>query len=243
MLSMNRYTADTFFNGRIKVKQDKSGYRFSIDAVLLADFVRARPKSTVVDLGTGCGIIPLILALRNPEAKFFGVEIQPTLAELAEKNVTDNLLEKKIKIINKDMQSITVEMISGPVDLVVSNPPYRKVLSGRVNPCLHRAVARHEIKINLTELLKTAGRILRTAGKFFTIYPAERAIDLIAGMRETGIEPKRIRSIHSAQGTEARLILMEGVKGGRSGVNIDKPLIIYKNKTDYTDEVEKMFCP
>ncbi len=240
---MNRYTADTFFNGRIKVKQDKSGYRFSIDAVLLADFVRARPKNTVVDLGTGCGIIPLILALRNPEARFFGVEIQPTLAELAEKNVRDNLLKEKIKIINKDMRSITVEMTSGPVDLVVSNPPYRKILSGRVNPCLQRAVARHEIKINLTELLNTAGRILRTAGKFFTIYPAERTIDLIAGMRETGIEPKRIRSIHSAQGTEARLVLMEGVKGGRSGVNIDKPLIIYKNKADYTDEVEKMFCP
>jgi tRNA1Val (adenine37-N6)-methyltransferase len=141
------------------------------------------------------------------------------------------------------MQSITNEMISGPVDLVVSNPPYRKVLSGRVNPCLQRAVARHEIKINLKELLKTAERILRPSGRFFTIYPAERSIDLIAGMRETGIEPKRIRSIHSAQGTEARFILMEGVKGGRSGVNIEKPLIIYKNKVDYTDEVEKMFYP
>jgi tRNA1Val (adenine37-N6)-methyltransferase len=240
---MNRYTADTFFNGRIKVRQDKSGYRFSIDAILLADFVGARPKSTVVDLGTGCGIIPLMLALRNPEARFFGVEIQPTLAELAEKNVKDNLLEEKIKIIHNDMQSITNEMISGPVDLVVSNPPYRKVLSGRVNPCLQRAVARHEIKINLKELLKTAERILRPSGRFFTIYPAERSIDLIAGMRETGIEPKRIRSIHSAQGTEARFILMEGVKGGRSGVNIEKPLIIYKNKVDYTDEVEKMFYP
>ena len=240
---MNRYTADTFFNGRIKVRQDKSGYRFSIDAILLADFVGARSKNTVVDLGTGCGIIPLILALRNPEARFFGVEIQPTLAELAEKNVKDNLLEEKIKIIHNDMQSITIEMISGPVDLVVSNPPYRKVLSGRVNPCLQRAVARHEIKINLKELLKTAERILRPSGRFFTIYPAERSIDLIAGMRETGIEPKRIRSIHSAQGTEARFILMEGVKGGRSGVNIEKPLIIYKNKVDYTDEVEKMFYP
>ncbi len=237
---MNRYTADTFFNGRIKVRQDKSGYRFSIDAVLLANFVRVRPKNTVVDLGTGCGIIPLILAVRNPDAGFFGVEIQPALAELAEKNVKDNLLEEKIKIIHQDMQSITMDMISGPVDLVVSNPPYRKVFSGRVNPCLQRAVARHEIKINLKELLETAGRILRPAGRFFTIYPAERTIDLMAEMRETGIEPKRIRSIHSTLGTEARLILMEGLKGGRSGVTIENPLIIYKDK-EYTDEVEKMF--
>ncbi|MFO7560514.1 MAG: tRNA1(Val) (adenine(37)-N6)-methyltransferase [Desulfobacterales bacterium] len=239
---MNRYTADTFFNGKIKVRQDKSGYRFSIDAVLLADFVSVRPKNTVVDLGTGCGIIPLILAIRNPEAVFFGVEIQPALAELAEKNASDNFLEEKIKIIHKDMQSITIDMISGPVDRVVSNPPYRKVLSGRVNPCLQRAVARHEIKINLEELLKTAGRILRPAGKFFIIYPAERTIDLMAGMRETGIEPKRMRSVHSAQGTEARLILMEGLKGGQSGITIENPLIIYKNK-EYTDEVEKMFSP
>jgi tRNA1Val (adenine37-N6)-methyltransferase len=151
------------------------------------------------------------------------------------------MLEEKIKIVHKDMQSITTDMIAGPADLVLSNPPYRKFLSGKVNPCLQRAVARHEIKINLMELLETAGKLLKGGGRFFTIYPAERVVDLIVGMRDSGIEPKRIRSIHSAQGTEARLILMEGVKGGRSGVNIDKPLIIYKNKVDYSDEVEKMF--
>jgi tRNA1Val (adenine37-N6)-methyltransferase len=238
---MRQYTADTFFDGRIKVKQDKSGYRFSIDAVLLAAFVKIKPKSVVVDLGTGCGIIPLILAVRNPEARFFGVEIQKALAELAEKNIKDNLLEKQITIIRCDMQSITLERISGPVDLAVSNPPYRKALSGRVNPCLQRAVARHEIKINLKELLLTAERILRPSGKFFTIYPAERTIDLIAAMRKTGIEPKRIRSIHSARETEAKLLLIEGVKGGRSGVTFEKPLVIYKNEVDYTDEVEEMF--
>jgi len=238
---MMRYTTDTFFNGKIKVRQDTSGYRFSIDAVLLADFVKVRPKDTVVDLGTGCGIIPLILALRNPQARFFGVEIQSDLARLAEKNVQDNSLEERIQIIRKDMQSVTTDMVSGPVDLVLSNPPNRRVLSGRVNPCLQRAVARHEIKMDLPGLLQTAGKILRGAGKFFTIYPAGRVTDLIVGMRETGIEPKRIRFIHSAQGTEAKLVLMEGVKDGRSGVSIDKPLIIYKNKADYTEEVEKMF--
>jgi tRNA1Val (adenine37-N6)-methyltransferase len=129
------------------------------------------------------------------------------------------------------------------VDIVVSNPPYRKMDSGRINPNSQKAVARHEIKIKLEEMLTIAGRILRTAGKFYTIYPADRTIDLLSGMRKTGIEPKRIRTIHSNQGADAKLVLVEGTKGGGSGIKILAPLIIYKDQENYSNEVEKMFLP
>lgn len=240
---MNQFVPDTFFNGQLSVKQDKHGYRFSIDAVLLADFIQIRPHNSVVDLGTGCGILPLILAFRNPETHYWGVEIQSILASIALENVIKNGLHTRIQVLCKDMKTLTCPMVSGPVDIVVSNPPYRKLDSGRINPNSQRAVARHEIKIQLKEMLAIAEKILRTAGKFFTIYPADRTIDLLAGMRKTGIEPKRIRTIHSIQGADAKLVLVEGAKGGRSGLQILDPLIIYTDQDHYTDEVEKMFIP
>jgi tRNA1Val (adenine37-N6)-methyltransferase len=240
---MNQFFPDTFFNGRILVKQDRHGYRFSIDAVLLAGFSEIKPRNTVVDLGTGCGILPLILAYRNPDTRFWGIEIQNTLADLARENVLENKLEKQIQILCSDIKTLTTDMVSGPVDIVISNPPYRKADSGRINPNSQRAVARHEVKIKLEEILSVSGKILRTAGKFFIIYPSDRMIDLLSGMRESGIEPKKIRAIHSTQGAEAKLVLVEGAKGGGSGIKILNPLIIYKDPENYTDEVENMFLP
>lgn len=240
---MNQFVPDTFFNGRISVKQDQKGYRFSIDAVLLADFSEIKPHSTIVDLGTGCGILPLILAHRNPDTRFWGVEIQPDLADMAMENVIENKMEKRIQILCSDMKTITCDRLSGPVDIVISNPPYRKQDTGRINPNSQRAVARHEIKIKLEEMLIVTRKILRTSGKFFTIYPSDRTVDLLFEMREIGIEPKRIRTIHSSQGAEAKLVLVEGIKGGRHGLKILDPLIIYQDREKYTDEVEKMFLP
>lgn len=240
---MSQFVPDTFFNGRIFVKQDKKGYRFSIDAVLLADFSEIRPPSTIVDLGTGCGILPLILAHRNPGTQFWGIEIQPALADIAMENVMENGMEKRIQILCQDMKTITCDMVSGPVDSVISNPPYRKADTGRINPNSQRAVARHEITIKLEEMLTIVGKILRTTGKFYTIYPSDRTVDLLFGMRQAGIEPKRMRTVHSIKGGEARLVLVEGAKGGRPGLKILDPLIIYKDQDHYTDEVEKMFRP
>ena len=240
---MNKYPPDTFFNGQIIARQEKSGYRFSIDAVLLADYTTAHPNEIVVDLGTGCGILPLILAFRYPEAQFIGIEIQSTLADLAARNVSENAMSDKIRIICQDMKSIQQNLIPGPVDLVVTNPPYRKQDSGKINPNPQRAVARHEIKITLEEVVKTAVRLLRPGGRFTTIYPAERLADLMFRMQSDGIEPKKIRTIHSRNGAEAKLVLTEGVKGGRAGVDIAPPLIIYQEDGTYTGEVEEMFSP
>ena len=240
---MNSYTTDTFFNGKIRITQDRTGYRFSIDAVLLAYFADPRPGDKVLDLGTGCGIIPLILAYRQPNIAIFGIEVQTELAELAVSNVRENQLEGRITVFCIDMKLLRPAMTAGPVDLVVCNPPFRRRGSGRINPDAQRAVARHEIKANLGDIIQTSHRMLHTAGRLVLIYTAERMTDILSRMRTDGIEPKFIRMIHSRQDTEAALILIEGVKGGRPDLKIAPPLIIYDKKNDYTDEVGSMFRP
>lgn len=234
-------TTDTFFNGRMTVKQPRTGYRYSIDAVILANHVRPRPADRVVDLGTGCGIIPLIIGFRHPGVRLYGVEIQSDLARIARVNTAANQLDKRIEILPVDMRALRPAALSGPVDIVVSNPPFYRVSTGRINPDSQRAIARHEITITLEDLLKAAARVLRTAGKFACIYGSDRLVDLFARMRTCHIEPKFVRLIHSRAETEARLVLVEGVKGGGPGLMVGPPLFIYGRGNDYTDEMQRMF--
>lgn len=240
---MTSLTTDSFFNGCIQVKQNRSGYRFSIDAVLLAWHADPSPNDTILDLGTGCGIIPMILAYRHPEVKIYGIEVQTELADIANLNITENGMEDQITILQKDMKTMKHADTSGPVDLAVSNPPFRKSQSGRINPNEQRAIARHEIKTTLFDVVDTARRMLKTSGKFVMIYPAERLTDILSQMRASGIEPKSIRTVYSGQNTTAKMIIVEGKKGGRSGLKIDSPLYIYRENGSYSDEVEKIFKP
>jgi len=240
---MKDFSTDTFFNGKIKVKQNRSGYRFSIDAVLLACHAGKCPGGRILDLGTGCGIIPLIMAYRNPKLTVYGIEIQKELADIANINVKSNNMENQITIICQDMKELHYDMTSGPVDVVVSNPPYRKVLSGRMNPDQQRAVARHEIKATLFDVIETARRVLRTSGRIVMVYSSNRLTDILTQMRSFNIEPKFLRSIHSNRNSEAKLILVEGIKGGRPGVTMASPLIIYHEDGSYTNEVKQMFLP
>ena len=238
---MPSYTTDTFFDGRISVRQDRTGYRFSIDAVLLAHHAAPRPGDRIMDLGTGCGIIALILAFRNPGIKIYAVELQNQLAELAISNVKANRLEDRITVLGADMKKIKPDSVGGSVDLIVCNPPYRRAGSGRLNPDDQRAVARHEIKATLRDVIDTARRMLKTAGRLITIYSAERTADILHQMHSDGIEPKHIRTIHSHSLSDAKLVLVEGLKGGKPGLKIAPPLIIYDENGDYTDEVQAMF--
>ena len=238
---MQKYTTDTFFNGQIQVKQFPCGYRFSIDAVLLAYHANPCPGEKILDLGTGCGIIPLIIGHRNPELSIHAVEVQPDLADLAALNVKENQMQDRILIRCQDMKTLKPDDIGGPVDLVICNPPYHRLNSGRINPVQQKALARHEIKATLFDVVRTARRLLRTAGRFVTIYAAERLTDLIPQMRSDHIEPKLLQIIHSAWNIEAKLVLVEGIKGGRPGLKIAPPLVIYDEYGNYTDEVNLMF--
>jgi tRNA1Val (adenine37-N6)-methyltransferase len=238
---MPSYTTDSFFDGKIRVMQNRKGYRFSIDAVLLAYHAAPRRRDKVLDLGTGCGIISLIMACRRPDLRIYAVEVQTELADLTAANVHQNQLEGRIDVLCMDMKILTLQMTSGPCDLIVSNPPYHRPGSGRINPDAQRAIARHEIKASLVDVLQTTRRMLRTAGRFVTIYTAERTADILSQMRNEQIEPKMLRMIHSNRNADARLILIEGVKGGRPGLKVAPPLIVYDEKGDYTAEVQQMF--
>jgi len=235
--------AETFFNGRLRVHQNSTGYRYSIDAVLLAAQVFPRTNDTIIDLGVGCGIIPLILAYRFPGVSIYGVEIQKELAGIATRNVIANQMSDQIKIIHQDMKTLHTDSFSDTIDIVVTNPPYYKVNTGRMNPDRQRAIARHEICITLKDIMVTARRLLSIKGKFVIIYPAERITTLLIEMHHADIEPKNLRMIHSGWQTPAQLVIATGIKGGRPGLKVEAPLNLYNQNDEYTEEVRKIFEP
>ena len=233
-------TVDSLFQGRIKVIQKKKGYRFSVDAAILAHHVPLKPLDIAVDLGTGCGVIPLILSLRTTSAHIYGIEIQKELAELASKNIQLNAMEGNITVVHGDIKDFRAFLTPGTVDVVFSNPPYRKLHSGRINPEAERAVARHEIKASLSDVLSVAEGLLKPSGRFVVIYPAERAVDLLSRMRAFQLEAKRLRWVHSRQNSVAKLVVVEGIKHGNPGLKVDAPLVIYRPNGEYTNEMKEM---
>lgn len=238
---MGTITANTFLKGRLTVNQPREGYRFSIDAILLADFVQCKNGQTIIDLGTGCGIIALMLATRHPGVQVVGVEIQAALARAAAANVRANQLDERIRILHQDIKALRSGHLPDPVQQVVCNPPYRRVKSGRVNPDRGKAGARHEIFAQLADFVDAAARMLQLAGRLSCIYPAERLTDLIDHLRQANLEPKRLRMVHSKREEGARLVLLTAVKGGRPGLAVEPPLVIYRADGAYTPEVARSF--
>ncbi|MBI9086830.1 MAG: tRNA1(Val) (adenine(37)-N6)-methyltransferase [Desulfobacterales bacterium] len=232
---------DAFFNGRLRVKQLRDGYRFSIDAILLADAVRPGPGETVVDLGTGCGIIALILARRHPDIRVHAVEIQESLVRIAESNVRENGMAGRIAVLRQDMRSLNPSLIPQPVHWVVSNPPYGRIDAGRINPDASRALARHEIAVTLTDVVAAARRLLPLSGRLAMVYPAERLAELIDCMGAAGIAPKVLRMVHATPGSDARRVLVTGVRGGRSGIQVAPALYVHGPDGAYSAEVTAMF--
>ena len=234
-------TLDTLFGGRLKILQKKSGYRFSIDALLLAHFAEPRPGERMIDLGTGCGVIPLIIAFRKRTGKITGVEIQPSLADLARRNAALNRLSSRITILEKDLRNLEGKGFKGIFDLALSNPPYRKVGAGRVNPRQEKALARHEFKAALQDVLRASQYLLKEKGRLAMIYPASRAAELIQEMRQFHLEPKRLQFVHSRLNEEARLMMVEAFKEGRAQVRVLPPLILYDTGENYTPEARQIF--
>jgi tRNA1Val (adenine37-N6)-methyltransferase len=235
-------TTDAFFKGALTVCQHQSGYRFSIDAVLLAHFVVPKAGAKIVDLGTGCGIVALLLAFRHDDVNVKGVEIQPDLAALAKRNVANNHLEARVGILQQDLKALSLPQVDGPVDWVISNPPYRQPSTGRLCPDPERAIARHELKVGLTDLLAAARRVLRTGGRFAMIYIADRLVEVLGQMSQHGIEPKRLRMVQSKRHSSAKLFLVEGIKGAGRGMVVKAPLVVYRDDGEYRSEIARMFA-
>jgi tRNA1Val (adenine37-N6)-methyltransferase len=216
-------SVDDFMDGRLSLIQSAKGYRFSIDAILLSEFATARPGDVVVDLGAGCGIVGLMLLASRRIGHVLCVEIQAGLADQAVRNAMLNGFEKKMSVIIGDMRH---EPLSDSVaDVVVCNPPYRPVRSGRINPDREKAIARHEIMVSLKDILAAARKILKPKGRLAMVYPAERLADLMVRMRSYELEPKRMRVHYPGPEGEGKLVFVEGVRGGRGGLKILPPLM------------------
>jgi tRNA1Val (adenine37-N6)-methyltransferase len=238
---MNEETIDEILEGRLRVYQKKNGYRFSLDAVLLAHFISLKKYSTAIDLGTGSGIIPLVVAIRYPHSRWVGLEIQEDMARLAKKSVSLNQLEDRIKIINGDARKSKNLLAKNSFDVVTFNPPYRKINSGRINPLQEKAIARHEIKGSLKCFLEAATYLLMPAGKVFTIYPAKRLAELICLFRSNNIEPKRMQIVFSDMESDAEFVLVEGRVGSREELAIEPPIFIYDQDRNYTRQMADIF--
>lgn len=229
-------TIDAVFGGKFKILQKADGYRFSIDAVLLASFVRSSKNDKVLDLGTGSGILAVILAGTDRCMSASGVEVQDELVDMAKRNVLINGLEGRVDVLQGDVKSIETLVGPGEFDVVVFNPPYRKIKSGRINPDQQKAVARHEIRATIADFVAAASYVLRKSGRVSIIYPAARIVELIARMRSAHLEPKRLQIVHSHKMSGGEFVLIEGIKGGGEELEIMPPVFIYASRGVYTKD-------
>jgi tRNA1Val (adenine37-N6)-methyltransferase len=240
---MKTLTCDAFLGGRLKVKQHRNGYRFSLDSVLLTDFARFKPRDRIVDLGAGCGIVALLAALLHPGLSAVAVEIQPDLAALARANATDNQLADRVTVIQGDLSRLTRASV-GAANHVLANPPYHRPGTGRLNPDDEKAAARHEIFADLGDFIAAARRLLDLGGRFTAIYPAERSVDLIAGLRQNGLEPKRLCLVHPYPAAMAGHVLVEAVRGAGPGLRVEAPVYVREaSGGPYRPEVAAMLRP
>ena len=236
---MNQNFDNALDNNKLQILQPEKGYRYSIDPFLLADFADCPAGAKVIDLGTGSGVIALLLSQNPMVEKIVGLELQQNLAECARRNIDLNNRQNIIEIKQGDVRCLPKNLVQETFDVVVTNPPYRRACSGRLSKGIERSHARHELAGGLKDFLSAAKYLLKPTGRIFMIYLAERLPELMHEMRIFLLEPKRLRMVYSRLGSDARLVLVEGRKNSRGGIKIQPPLYIYQGKgRDYTEEVD-----
>lgn len=235
-------TVDDLLVAGLKIIQARDGYRFSIDPILLCGFAELPSNARVVDLGTGNGVIPLLLAVRQTVASIVGVEVQPEMADRARRSIELNGLDAHVRIVLADLRHLGGQLEAASFDVVTANPPYRLPQTGRMAPVEERAAARHELAGGLADFISAAVFLLKSGGRFYLVYLAERLAELLAGLRSAGLEPKRLRLVHSRQGEPARLALVEARMNAGAGMRVESPLLVYQGAgRDYSPEVLKMY--
>jgi tRNA1Val (adenine37-N6)-methyltransferase len=225
----------------LKIIQNPKWFCFGIDAVLLASFAVIKKKDKVIDLGTGTGIIPILVYGKYSPKEIIGIEIQKDVAEMAERSIHLNKLQDIIKIYNGDIKDSPSLLGVNGFDIVLSNPPYKKANTGLLNPEDTKAISRHEVLIKLDELVYSAARLLREGGKFYMIHRPERLKDIILSLDKNNFAPKRLRFIHSRAGDKPSMLLVEAVKSGGDFLKIEEPIYVYNEDGTYTDEILRMY--
>ncbi len=240
-LKENERIDDLEYKG-LKIIQNKEGFCFGIDSVLLSDFAKNIKKdSVVVDIGTGTGIISILLSKKAEIKKIYGIEIQEEVADMAKRSVKLNDLQDKIQIINKNIKNIFEEIEPNKIEAIVTNPPYMKLNTGAKNEEIKKLISRHEVECNLEDIIKISYKLLKSKGEFYMVHRAERIVDILYNLRKYKLEPKEIRFIHSKVGKEPNLVLIKAVKDAGEHLIIDSPLVVYNNDGTYTDEIFKIY--
>ena len=226
----------------LKIIQNTKGFCFGIDSVLLSDFAKNIKKNAVVaDLGTGTGIISVLLSKKTLVKKIYGIEIQEEVADMASRSVKLNNLEDQIEILNADIKNTSNELGLTSCDVVVTNPPYKKTGTGLLNDEKAKIISRHEIKCSLEDIISQSFRILKDKGEFYMVHRPDRIVDIIYLMRKYKIEPKELRIVYSNIKSKAVLILIKGKKNAGQELKFLEPLYIYNEDGSYTDEILKIY--
>ncbi|HSL94248.1 MAG TPA: tRNA1(Val) (adenine(37)-N6)-methyltransferase, partial [Bacillota bacterium] len=232
---------DELQRGGLSVIQSDDHFPFSIDAVLLAHFATLRLRDRVVDLGTGCAVIPLIMSTRSPHAIVTGLELSPAAADMATRSIRLNRLENRISILQGDIREVRNTMPVGSVDLVTANPPYLPIGTGDISPADGRSMARHELYCTLDDVIKAAGWLLRTGGKFALVHRPERLAEIISLCAAVRLEPKRMRLVHPMRGRDANIVLLEAVKNGKPGMRVEPVIYVHRSDGTYTEEIVTLY--
>lgn len=221
--------------------QDPGRFCFGVDAVILSGFARVKPGEDVLDLGTGTGIIPILLAAKTAGRHFTGLEIQPESVEMAARSVRLNDMEGRVAIVQGDIKEAAGMFGGSSFDVVVTNPPYMNSGGGLVNPNGAKAIARHEILCTLEDVAAAAGKVLRTKGRLYMIHRPHRLTDIMNVLRQYKLEPKRLRFVHPYLDKPPTMVLVEAGRGGRPMVKVEAPLAIYRVPGEYTEEIYRIY--
>lgn len=241
ILNKNERIDDLEFKD-LKIIQNKDGFCFGIDSVLLTDFAKnIKNNSKVIDLGTGTGIISILLSGKTNRTNFVGVEVQSEVADMAKRSVNLNNLENRIKILNMNILDLKKEYKKGDFDVVVTNPPYKKLNTGVININDKKLISRHEVKASLENFIEISSFLLKDFGEFYMVHRPDRLVDIFYIMRQNEIEPKRIKFVYPNKNKKANLILVKGIKKGKPFLEYENNLYIYDDKGNYTEEILKIY--
>lgn len=224
-----------------KIIQNPEKFCFGMDAVLLSGFVKASAGDNILDMGTGTGIIPILLSAKTEAAHITGLEIQKESADMAERSVLCNNLQDRIEIVTGDIKHADTLFQSGSFDVVTTNPPYMVGNHGLTNPDSQKAIARHEILCTLEDVVSKGAMLLKQNGKMFLVHRPFRLAEIIVMLSTYHLEPKRMRLVYPYIDKEPNMVLIEACKGGKSRITVEKPLIVYKEQNVYTDEIYDIY--
>lgn len=241
MLLKENERIDDLQRNHYKIIQDPDRFCFGMDAVLLSGFARAKEGDRVLDLGTGTGIIPILMEAKTCAAHLSGLEIQPDSADMARRSVKLNGLEEKIEIVTGDIKEAVSLFGPASFDVVTCNPPYMTEHHGLTNPGAPKAIARHELLCTLEDVISQAGRLLKPGGNFYMVHRPFRLADIFVLLRQYKIEPKRMKLVYPFVDKEPNMVLIEANRGGRPRMTVEKPLIVYKEPGVYTDEIYEVY--